>query len=372
LKTIKSDLLEMLLPKITIAQLESFVRSEEYRTMNELPITPLRALSQANNPKARPDDVVLTLAMSEEGELLGYVGALPDWAGSIRCAWNSCWRVKEGAPAEVSMKLLYSFLNDWDRKILLADMTPHTHKLIQQLRICTHRSLHGIRCFYRLNLARRLGKKFRNRILRNLAGGAGTIVDGLLSLFVCIAIPKKRVSGICIEEIPCPTPELDSFISRHNTHQPAKRLSADFRWMREYPWISDREEEKTGMEGRYYFSWFTERFETHWIRFAAHAETVALLGYTLRDDILNVRYLYAANDTIPNIGRFLLQQIRTDRLLSSVITYHPGLTAYLQSRKNFLFCRKITRLTALSKKLCSPDEAESFILQSGDGDCMFT
>ena len=51
----------MQLLTLNAIQLAAFIDSESYKNLQNLPITPLRALSQCNNPCAEADDILLLL-----------------------------------------------------------------------------------------------------------------------------------------------------------------------------------------------------------------------------------------------------------------------------------------------------------------------
>jgi len=91
-------------------QLEAFIYSKEYDSLEHIPITRHRAIFQVNNPRAGDEDILLILAL-EESRLAGYLGVIPDYlynqdqshkVGWLSCNWgnsdyrgkallNNCW-----------------------------------------------------------------------------------------------------------------------------------------------------------------------------------------------------------------------------------------------------------------------------------------
>jgi hypothetical protein len=361
------------LRKINIAQLDQFILSDDYLQYGTIPITPLRAFSQVKNPKALPEDVVLTLAISDEGELDGFIGALPDLVGNVHCAWNSCWWVKEGTPAEVSMKLFFSFLNDWDRKVLFSELTPHTSNLIEHLRFCDHRSVEGLRGYSRFCLADILPRKkpFFKKIrigLRIFDSVANTSVSGFSYLFGKRSFSNKR---LIVEKIGSFTADLDDFVSQFNQKQPAKRYSENFNWIKENPWVEVKQSAMPGITERYPFSYAVERFELQWVKFTFENELIGLVCYSIRDKELKLCYAFTWEKYIDEIGDYFYIMLQSDNKLCSITTFHPGLAKYLSSRK-FLFKTNLPKPTAISNTLIEEASIIDFELQMGDGDCIFT
>jgi hypothetical protein len=361
-------------PKITISQLEHFIQSGEYLQFGPIPITPIRAFSQSKNPKALPDDVVLTLAISDNEELIGYIGALPDRIGNVRCAWNSGWWVKDGSPAEVSLKLFFSFLSDWEKKVLFSEMTPHTSQLIEKLKFCSHRPVIGLRGYSRFCLAEIIPQKkpkLKNfRIIFQL-------IDFIGNLIVCLfnfVLPVKRFTSekITVEELKTLPENLNEFIAKHNQKQPTKRYSEDFNWIVENPWVVQNKITQPEINNRYFFSWSVSRFEMHWVKFSNNGELVALVCYSIRDNKLKLQYVFAEENCILEIGNFFYSLLRTDKRLCSITTFHAGLAKYLSTNKKFLYKTNLPKLSAMSNILMQEATITDFETQMGDGDCIFT
>ena len=74
-----------------------FINHSNYNTLDIVPITEHRALSQIQNPRLHENDILLLLAYKEK-ELVGYLGVLPDKINFNnkfeKCGWLSCLWVK--------------------------------------------------------------------------------------------------------------------------------------------------------------------------------------------------------------------------------------------------------------------------------------
>ena len=363
----------MYLKKYTISQLEQFILSGEFRQYSVVPITPQRAFSQIKNPNAQPEDVVLTLAFSDEDELVGYIGALPGSINGTRCAWNSCWWVKSGTPAEISMSLMFSFLNDWKRNVLFSEMTPHTLFLIEQMRFCMHKTIYGFRGYYRFCLGTVLPRKGNFfKYFRYILHTADYVMNLFINAIGYLA-PKNDVhSSAQIEEIDSPPDELDNFISRYNLLQPDKRMSEDFRWITNNPWLVEKAKADRDIATRYYFSYAVSRFEMRWVKFSINGELAGLVCYTIRDQQLKLPYVYAEDSCIEEIGNFLFALLKANKKICTVTTFHNKLGLHLRKRKKYLFQTNLPKYSAISNYLLKSNSLTDVEFQMGDGDVIFT
>ncbi|HPB04816.1 MAG TPA: hypothetical protein PKV50_00795 [Prolixibacteraceae bacterium] len=360
----------MTLRKVTISELTTFVESGEYLKYGILPITPLRAISQANNPKANPDDVVLTLSFGDDGQLEGFIGALPDNIRNEHCAWNSCWWVKPGCSAETSLKLFLSFLTDWNKKVLFSELTPHTSSLIEKLKFCNHQTITGLRGYIRFCLADILPRKksWTKKIIWLLR-----ITDTIANIFVPLIFASNPVTkAIHIEAIDFPEENDNAFIEKHNTLQPAKRYSEDYKWIKKFNWIETVQKGTGNTPANYPFSYRTKRFEMQWLRFSYENRTVALAAYTLRDKELKLPCIYTEKEYIPQIGDYFYNKLLKDKSLCSATTFDPDLANYFLTKKKFIFRTRLPKYTAIAKALSETASIEHFTMQMGDGDAIFT
>lgn len=361
------------LRRITIAQLVAYAHEVVASNNEVIPITIPRATSQAMNPKANPDDVVLTVASYGNNDIVGYIGALPDRVGSSRCAWNSCWWVKPGTPPDVSLRLLLSFLTDWDQRVIFSEMTPRTSLLIEKLNFCTHIPVAGFRGYIRLCLAEVLPQK--KPLTRRFAMPlrvADCLGNALINLKVLLfGLGAKSPLSLQHTYIPYPMATDDPFIQRFNADQPAKRYSADFQWVTNHPWVHTKPMASSTVSKRYHFTYAVGRFETKWVRFTNDGQTWGLVGYSIRDKHLKLQYVYAESQAMEHISCFFYRVLASDPSLCTITTFHAGLVRYL-SKRAFLFRTYLPKLTAQSNKLIANHGEKDFTLQMGDGDCIFT
>jgi hypothetical protein len=354
----------------TLADLTRFVESGEYLNDEVVPITPLRVISQQKNPKARPDDVVLTIAFSTDRKILGYIGALPDSVGDERAAWNSCWWVEQGAPAQVSMKLFFLFVTNWNNKVLFSEMTPHTFAIVEKLKFCKLIVTKGFKGYYRFSMADVL---IRKKPVLSKIKGALKVADNVLNAGIAVRdyFALNRFKTVLFIEKTFLLDESDmQLISKYNQHQPAKRDFVDFKWISECPWLTTSD--SNGIENRYYFSCKVNRFYTSWVRFLREGELVALVYYTIRDHALKIPYLFCDHELVPDIAHYFIQLIRNDKSISTITTFHRGLSDFYSKKRNFVYQSYLPKYSAISNSLLADLPFDELEFQMGDGDCVFT
>ena len=362
----------MELKHYTLAKLEELIRSGNYLNDEVVPITPLRVYSQQKNPKAKLDDVVLTIAYAAEGQILGYIGALPEVVEGVRCAWNSCWWVKPGAPAEVSMKLFAAFVSTWDRNVLFSEMTPLTSSIIQRLGFCRHETLTGFKGYYRFAMAEVFPRK---KVFFKRAKGSLMMADYLLNqLLNCRSVffKRKNFEGIQIDVTPNLNDSDNAFIQQFNRKQPAKRLSGDFNWIGENPWVVEQNKADGQVRKGYYFSYAVNRFCSEWVRFKQGGKLLALVNFTIKNDELKLPYVYGSESNARLITDYCMHLLQTDRKLAAITVFDKHVVSILNKQKGFVFKTSLPKYSAISKGLLEKAGLAGFELQMGDGDCVFT
>ncbi|MCK4748983.1 MAG: hypothetical protein KAT15_18150, partial [Bacteroidales bacterium] len=157
---------------ISLQDLSDYISGDSWDQADTIPITPERARSQQQNPYARPDDIVLWVATSGDGQVIGFAGSLPafDVHNSGRMGWNTCWWVDPDRGKDMALPLFSKFLYNWDQHVAFADMTQHTYAIIDQLGFCHTRKELLIQNHIRLS----------GREIRSKTGLAGKLLYPLI------------------------------------------------------------------------------------------------------------------------------------------------------------------------------------------------
>lgn len=356
----------------TLSELADYIRTGDYLNDKTVPITPLRVYSQQKNPKASNSDIVFSIAFDNNGVIIGYIGALPELINGERCAWNSCWWVKPGASANVSMALFVAFLNNWDRKVLFSDMTPLTASIIKRLGFCTHKKTIGFRAYYRFILADVLPrKKTYFKKIKGLLSLLDASLNSLLSIRN-VFLPKFKYGDVLLEKAEKLNADDDVFIQQLNQNQAAKRSSADFNWIAQNPWLLATNIANEQIRKGYYFSYAVDDFRSMWIRFVKNGKLVALVNYTIKDSELKLPYVFCESGADNFVAKYSLYLLKSNRNLASITVFHQGIVQVLNQQKGFIFKVALPKYSAISNELLQKIGKSNIELQMGDGDCVFT
>ena len=119
--------------KIRLKELNDFVKSEMFNQFEILPISPERVKSYINNPKAKPEDVVLYLG-SINNALVAFrslfAGELISDDLKTRFAWCSGnWVAPEFRRKGFSEQLLKEAYSDWSGKLMFTNYAPNSENL---------------------------------------------------------------------------------------------------------------------------------------------------------------------------------------------------------------------------------------------------
>ena len=129
----------MHIKQLNSAQLRDFVASAAFQNMPNVPISRIRGLSHAANPRADATDILLFLA-EENGEMLGYFGMLTDWiylqGNAEKVGWMSClWIDPKTRGKGVAKALIENALQAWDDKMMVTEFTVEAGKLYHKMGI---------------------------------------------------------------------------------------------------------------------------------------------------------------------------------------------------------------------------------------------
>lgn len=354
--------------EIKLGELEAFIRSDLYRSSAHCPISRHRALSQAANPRADADDPALVLAV-EGGQVVGYVGFLPDRIGTEKIYWNSGWWVAE-EHKPIALSLFLQFLQKARERVLLTDLTPHTEAIIRRLHFFRfHEMAPGLRGYLKFNLGeimpqRRPGLAPLRPLFQLVDFKANLLLEARNALR---RYPIRR--EVRIEPVGDFTGSDRAFISAHSGNELTRRGPEELLWIRDNPWVLPADECAVDYS-HYYFTAVTDDFETRLLRFTWLGETRAILFTRRLNRNFAVPYLYFEEDILPELANYIYRQLIKGRCIHFT-TFNQRLKAYmLENPSPFIVRRDIRRTFAYHENL-EPLIPENFELQDGDGDVAF-
>jgi GNAT superfamily N-acetyltransferase len=360
---------------LRVADLASYIVSEEYRSSPVLPIAPLRALSQAQNPRAQPQDLALALAYAD-GQLVGYLGALPDLlhfpdAAPCRVAWLSCLWVSPAVRGQgLAKKLLQSVAEAWEHRVLLTDYAPAARGAFLGSGVLAESAfIEGFRGYLRPDfaqlLAARGGMWAKTKPLLQAADAVLRPLNALRIHWKKPRMPPTRV----VEEVSALAWDL---IRTCQTGEIARRDPATLQWMLQCQWVRAAARPDAFAE-RYHFTSSARQFRFEMLEVLDDVgEPVGFLALCLRDGHLRVPHAWYPDAYAGRVARAIFgYAIRHGARM--VTMFHPRLVQYCRTNPTPFFAgRTMRRSYFLGKNLPEMGKGAPSGWQDGDGDVGFT
>lgn len=371
---IKSKRMKIL--EIAVKDLQHFLNVPLYQAFKTIPLTPERMLSQINNPRARADDIVLIVALTDENNLAGFVGMVPDEGhsadGSFRFAWNSCWWVDPVYGKGIALKLFYKSIQAWEGQYMITDLTEYTRNIVKKtgLFIFT-KPKKGIYLKIRSDFS--LKAKVNSKIwciMQIFLALSDTLINSIEKQRLSWWQKKNALADITVQYISHFEPTDINLIQRLNKDELCRRGNAEFEWINSFPWLTC--EIQSEWKGRFYpFSWLCRQFKTEFIRILQDNEIIGLAMLTCRDGVYKIPYAYfirnAESKCFKALCHFLIE-----RQAGGFLTFREELAGYMiDSQFPVLRKKQVLKDLAFSKSL-SHYHPEMYMLQDGDGDVVFT
>lgn len=356
-------------------QLAAFIASDTFRQLPNLPISAHRAMSQILNPRAEPTDPLLILAWLE-GELVGYLGVLPDRyfradGQPVRCGWLSClWVSDQHRGKSIAKHLVTKGAESMDGQIVLTEFTPTAKQLYDRLGLFADLRISiGIRLYYRLELNRLLPPKrpFFGKIrpfLKAVDAIGNVLTDGLAWF--------RRPTGLTQWSYTTSiSPEIRHFIAERQGCELFRRNEPELQWALQNPWLLSGPPDE--MSRRYYFSSMDASFESVCLQVCdAEKRLQAFLILTRRNRTMKMPCCYLAEGVEPLVAAAVQWHIHHWGI-NTFSTFHPEMVQYYQTNRTFaLYKKPLKRHYLATKRLVESLAGYHFELQDGDGDCFFT
>lgn len=365
---------------VTIAQLPTYLASEEYKRARYIAISKHRALSHMRNPRARAEDVVLVLVYENE-ELVAYLGVFADdlqFENTVaHVGWLSCMWVNPNMRGKgLAKRLLQTVFEAWDYKILVTEFTPAAKGLYDRSgQFIDLARPEGVRGYLRPNFATLLSKKDARwnkwRPWLRLVDAVLSVPNALrLAGFKRRLWDKAQYSMAYLTEL---DEEAAGLVERLQQGELIQRGVAELNWLLRHPWLlqapfKDRDAE------RYHFSAVAKQVGFLGIKlYNPTLEPVAFAILSVRDGSAKLPYVYCQPG---EEGR--LWEVVYDHLLAmgcaTCTVFHPAMVAALQSGPHPFFKLRTFKRHYIIGKVLEEDlkETGAFRLQDGDADAAFT
>ncbi|MFZ4455007.1 MAG: hypothetical protein ACOYOT_02175 [Bacteroidales bacterium] len=357
---------------LKIADLIAFVESEKFNDSDEIPITRLRALSQAKNPRADADDIALLVATDESDNLLAYLGLLPDTLfvknHPEKIWWVSCWWANEKVKTNAGIHLFYYASKELKGRIYLPELTPETKFLLEKIKTFELLPIDcGIRGYLKLNLSTILPAK-KPKFAKWV--GVLNIVDWCVNLlykpvlwFWKMRLHKLKFDHSVENRI---DHEAGQFIAKMNQNELFRRGETELNWLIDNPWITN---EKSAKMQQYAFTHEVQGYKMPVVRITENGEIVAVYLLLMHNGKAILTYSYYKQEVVGKVVETIFKLL-LDNNIHTFTTFDEAISTSIKTRQNpFLFTKNQV------KHFAFPRERREIVLQGkiqhGDGDCAF-
>jgi hypothetical protein len=357
----------------TKQDLHSFIFSEQFSQLVNIPISKHRAISQMNNPRASDNDVLLVVQF-DENKVVGYLGVLPDYIFHNneyqKVGWLSCFWIDEAYKSHnVAANLFRRVMRAWEQKILITNIVPWLEPIYQKTGMFQPTGYKtGIRGYMRSNLSEILPPKAKwYRSLTPLL----RFTDFTINIFGDIRFrffKGYKLKNIRYEHLNHVDQTSADYIISYNINNWNQRGKAELEWIINNPWILEgTHDDYNG--SRYYFSTFSRRFFYRLIKFTDDQNNIiGLVLMCIRNNSITIPYIFADNDHFDGITKSLINNMIFLKL-NMITSFNEELARCLKKLKvPFIFKKQIKKPYFISKKF---EFIHELNFQDGDGDCAF-
>jgi hypothetical protein len=359
---------------IRAGELQTFVESDLFRKLSAYPITYHRALSQAKNPRALSDDIVLIIAYSDDFELLGYIGALPDdisvGGNRLHVAWNSCWwsHPEKGKP--VVIKLFAAMQKAWNYQMCFSDLTEQGKNFLEVTNKYNFNAYPGYKFILRFYFAKLVASKSKyldNPLTKIILGFVDFWLNSIISLIQYSKYPFDT-DKVKVDKYQTLPNDVIPFIENRNNWNIAGRNKPEFDWILQNPWILMHKQSREQYSGKYFFSHTAKSFQTYFLIFRESKKNIAVFLIQERDGQYSLPYAFFDKDKLSIAGNGLLNHLLRCKA-HSLVTYQPDLVKFFSDCNIDITKKNLVRYAAFPKEM--ETVPESVYIQDGDGDAVF-
>ena len=363
--------------EIRVGELDDLIASGWYRRQEIIPITPSRAVSQAINPNAHPNDTALLISIAEDDSLAGFAGILPARlhlasSDSERFFYNSCWWIHPEKGKRVSMPLFYRMLEITRERMVLADMTQHTERIVQATgRFRVQKPAEGMYIWFKSGVGSFLSRKAGYKPwIKLLASPVDLSINGIQSLRLHGAKKAAGADTVMVTPASVEQQDIREFIDRMCDGNPLTRRASDLSWVLRTPWLIPHTSGKQNMH-KYPFSWKVAFFSQHVLKFEHNHNLVGVVVVNFRDGIAKVPYFFVLPGSEKTVAKALLLWLLRQPVYGLLTWNQHLLREWNQLKIPAVFKRKVFKRMAYNLALSEVLE-DTFELQDGDGDAIFT
>lgn len=359
----------------TPPQLLEFINSEEFKHLDNYPITRHRALSHINNPRSSDTDKILYIAF-ENSKVVGYrlimvdniiINNTPEKIGWYSCVWVHPNKRGTG----IAKKLVEISLTDWGNNIIFQGPVTESKNLYISTNIFNEVFITGLRAYIRFDINEVMNAKYpKLKPFSFLFKLSDNFFNVFIDLFSSLK-PNKPLSDN-IEFVTDIDNELDIYIQKHQAKNLFKRSKSDLNWILQYPWILSSNT-TDHISKNYYFSSIAKKFE--FIIAKIYNSTNQIDGFVMlqiRNNHLTVELAYFEKNQVKVVVE-LIYYILKQHKINVISIYEKDLIEHMSIANPFIFKKQLKRGFYYSKNFehyFKKNPQLSF--EAGDGDMIFT
>ncbi|UCH15112.1 MAG: GNAT family N-acetyltransferase [Bacteroidales bacterium] len=363
---------------IKTSELEEFINSDEFKKLEHIPISRLRAISNIHNPRGNKDDKLLFLAYDDD-MFIGYLGAISDNLNidnkTHKVAWLSCmWIDNNYRRQGIALKLLNHAYDIWETNLLITNYIPSSRKTFEKTGKYTElKSLPGVRGYLRFNLAEIMILKRPGlgciKWLLLLFDLIANVIIGIRLVFWRMAMNITRIKIEYLNELDS---ETDEFIRQRSKDNLSPKDKSFFDWIKKYPWVLNTPFEDYTSR-RYEFSAVDKNFDQLYIKVMNNEnKMLAFLMLTVHGTHLKTPYLFFDKEYNREVRKVIYAHLLKLKV-RTFTSFHPQMVEIIWSKRNpFILTRKMYHRSLITKELLAKiKNLDKYILMEGDGDCAF-
>lgn len=360
---------------INYGELINYINSDEYKHAENIPISPQRAVSYANNKRAEPNSPAI-LILTNNNNYIAYRCLLADKIfhqnKEISFFWISgSWVHPDFRRKGLSEFLLTEAIKTTKNKLMFSNYAAESKKLYDKSNKFEQvAKLQGFKFYFRFVNYEVLPQKskFFGKIKPVLKASdifLNLITDTRLLFY------KKKSVNLAFEETTVYTDEIKKFVEKHNKINPFRRNTEEFINFTELSWVIQEKPSKNELK-KYYFSDKTEQF--YYKKFVLRHENKikAFFILKIRNANLSIPYFFTENGyeakTTDFIKNFILEH-----KINTFNVYNEQILKYIEKIKKISIYKKNNIRDFYATKFLSDIlKTEKKVFFEGDGDNAYT
>lgn len=354
----------------TATELLAWTQTNEFKLMPVIPISPQRALSIANSPRTKPNDVVLACVFNNN-KLVGYLGVLPDeifvHETSYHIGWlTAMWVNPTQRGKGIAKQLINTLLAAWDSMLVTTNQSPDAAIVFNRHKQFVCRQNIGQRFYIKSRLQQLVKNKKFIRFKRLLA-----VVDYLINLLNRAKQYTNQQQNSGYEILSHNTMELADFMTKHPLQSICKRNQTHLQWILAYPWVYQAVVNDK-LANQYEFTITTPDYSNRFLVCKnAQKEIQAIALVMIKNGELKISYIWCKPKTQQQLSEALFSYAQQMGVFEVTLFSQLTLNTFKPSTTDTIYHKSISRHYYISSTVNNIINNITHPFLDGDGDCCF-